>query len=237
MVAASRARSRDKTGIAERLAGSLRTAIVGGRLRPGDPLPSERELADQYEVNRSSVREAMKRLDAWGLVKIRHGGATRVSDFLLSAGLDLLPYLVEADGPVDPSVLRELHEIRAMLLGWCAEQAARKADPASIQRLEALARQLAASRGRPAEAQELDYEFFETLVQITGNRPLLLFANVVRGVYLRGRQRFLSLYARDVFDPRLHQRAVDAIRAHEPLAAGAAMREHAASALANGVRP
>jgi DNA-binding FadR family transcriptional regulator len=69
-------------------------------------------------------------------------------------------------------------------------------------------------------------------VQITGNRPLLLFANVVRGVYLRGRERFLGLYARDVFDPRLHERAVEAIRAKNPEAAGAAMREHATTAFA-----
>jgi len=228
--------SHDKVGVADRLAASLRTAIVGGRLRPGDALPSERELADEFAVNRSSVREAMKRLEAWGLVKIRQGGATRVSDFLLSASLDLLPFLVELDGPVDATVLRDLHEIRAMLLGWCAEQAALKADPSSVARLDALARQLAASHGRPSESQELDYEFFEALVQITGNRPLLLFANVVRGVYLRGRSRFLGLYAREVLDPRLHLRAVEAIRAHDPQAAGAAMREHAATALsAKGV--
>jgi GntR family transcriptional repressor for pyruvate dehydrogenase complex len=231
MSLASLTGSRNKAGVADRLAASLRTAIVRGRLRPGDPLPSERELADQYEVNRSSVREAMKRLEAWGLVKIRHGGATRVSDFLLSAGLDLLPFLVEVDGPVDATVLRELHEIRAMLLGWCAEQAALKADPASIARLESLARQLVASRGRPSVSQELDYDFFEALVQITGNRPLLLFANVVRGVYLRGRERFLGLYSKDVFDPLLHERAVDAIRAGDAQAAGAAMREHATTAL------
>ncbi len=228
----SSAKSPDKGGVADRLATSLRTAIVRGRLRPGDPLPSERELAEEYEVNRSSVREAMKRLEAWGLVKIRHGGATRVSDFLLSAGLELLPFLVEVEGPVDAAVLRELHEIRAMLLGWCAEQAARKADPASVARLETLARQLVASKGRPSVSQELDYDFFEALVQITGNRPLLLFANVVRGVYLRGRERFLGLYAHDIFDPRLHERAVAAIRAKNPEAASAAMREHAMSAFA-----
>jgi len=232
MGVSSAPRPRAKAGVADRLAASLRTAIVRGRLRPGDPLPSERELADQYEVNRSSVREAMHRLEAWGLVKIRHGGATRVSDFLLSAGLDLLPFLVEVDGPVDATVLRELHEIRAMLLGWCAEQAAEKADPASIARLEGLARQLVASRGRPSLSQELDYDFFEALVQITGNRPLLLFSNVVRAVYLRGRQRFLSLYAKEVFDPRHHERAVAAIRARDAVAAGAAMRAHATTALA-----
>ena len=97
---------------------------------------------------------------------------------------------------------------------------------------EGLARQLVASRGRPSLSQELDYDFFEALVQITGNRPLLLFSNVVRAVYLRGRQRFLSLYAKEVFDPRHHERAVAAIRARDAVAAGAAMRAHATTALA-----
>ena len=232
MTAGSTPRPRATTGVADRLASSLRKSILGGRLRPGDALPSERELADRYEVNRSSVREAMKRLEGWGLVKIRQGGATRVTDFLLSGGMHLLPFLVEVDGAVDPSVLLELHEIRAMLLGWSAEQAALKADPASVARLEALARRLMDSRGRPAEAQELDYDFFEALLQITGNRPLLLFSNVVREVYLRGRERFLGLYAKDVFDPRHHQRAVEAIRRKDAAAAGAAMRAHAQTALA-----
>lgn len=227
----ARTRARDRRSVAERIAASLRSAIVQGRLQPGDALPSERELADKYEVNRSSIREAMTRLEAWGLVKIKHGGATRVSDFLLSAGLDLLPHLVELGGEVDRGILRDLHEIRAMLLGWCAEQAALKADAASIGRLEELARGLAEPRAKAAQLQELDYDFFQELVRISGNRLLVLFSNVVREVYARGRDRFAGLYARGVFDARHHKKCVEAIRARDVHAAGAAMRAHAASAL------
>ena len=79
--------------IADRIATTLRRAIVAGQLRPGDALPSERELADEYDVNRSSIREAIRRLETWGLVKIRQGSATRVSDFFVSAGLDMVPHL------------------------------------------------------------------------------------------------------------------------------------------------
>src|SRR5262249_9227490 len=88
--------------VAERVATSLRRAIVEGRFGPGDAPPPERDLADRYDVNRSSIREAMKRLEAWGLVRIRHGGATRVSDFFLSAGLEIVPYLVEVGAKVEP---------------------------------------------------------------------------------------------------------------------------------------
>ena len=216
--------------VAERVATALRRAIVEGRLQPGDALPSERELADKYDVNRSSVREAVRRLEAWGLVKVRHGGATRVSDFFLSAGLDLVPYLVEVGAKVDPAILRDLHEIRSMLLGWCAEQAAIRADPASVSRLEELARRLAEEK-KPAALQELDYDFFQELVAITGNRLLALFAKLVRDIYSKGKDRFSGMYSREVFSAEHHRRTVAALRARDAAAAGAAMRAHAATAL------
>lgn len=217
--------------IADRIADKLRAAIVGGRLRPGDALPSERELAEQYDVNRSSIREAMGRLETWGLVQIRHGGATRVTDFLMGAGLELLPHLVEVGGKVDPDILEDLHGIRGMLLGWCAETAARKADAADVEKLEALVVQLTDPKAKSATLQVLDYDFYQELVRISGNRVLALFSNVVRDVYLKGRDRFAGLYARDVFDASHHRAAVVAIRARDAEAAGAAMRAHAATAL------
>jgi DNA-binding FadR family transcriptional regulator len=118
-----------------------------------------------------------------------------------------------------------------MLLGWCAERAAVLADPSSLHRLEELARGMADPKAKPATLQELDYDFFEALVRISGNRILLLVSNVVRDIYLRGKDRFAALYAKGVFDPSHHRRAVEAIRARDPRAAGEAMRAHAASAL------
>ena len=79
--------------LAEQLASSIRSAIIQGTYGPGDTLPSERDLAGQFEVNRSSVREAILRLEAWGLVEVKQGGGTRVRDFLTSAGLQVLPFL------------------------------------------------------------------------------------------------------------------------------------------------
>ncbi|MBI5510625.1 MAG: FadR family transcriptional regulator [Deltaproteobacteria bacterium] len=217
--------------VVERIAAGLRRSILEGRLHPGDALPSERALAESYAVNRSSVREAMKRLEGWGLIHIRHGGATRVADFFLSVGLDLVPHLVELGVRVDPGILRDLHEIRAMLLGWCAGEAATKADPASIARLNDLARRLSDAKTRPAALQDLDYDFFQELVAITGNRLLQWFANLVREIYSKGRDRFAAIYSREVFDPRHHRQAVAAIRAGNAALATAAMRAHAATAL------
>jgi len=217
--------------VVERISSSLRKAILKGRFQPGDPLPSERDLAERYDVNRSSIREAIRRLEAWGLVRVRHGGATRVSEFFLNAGSGLVPPLFELGTRMDPGILRDLHDIRGMLLGWCAERAARAAQPGAVARLERLAEALAVPDATAAARQELDYDFFQELVALSGNRLLQLFSSVVREVYSRGKDRFEALYAPGVFDPTLHHRAVAAIRRHDEKAAGDAMRTHAASAL------
>ena len=221
----------ERKRVAEAVAESLRDEIVGGALTRGDRLPSERELASRYEVNRSSIREALMRLEALGLVEIRQGGAARVRDFLVSAGLQLLPHLVEPRGRVDHELLRDLHELRGMFLGWSAEKAALKADAAAVARLEDLVRGMADPKARPAQLQRLDYAFFEELVRITGNRVLLLIANVVRDVYLSQAQRFVHMYARDVFDDGNHRKAVEAIHRRDPAGAAEAMRAHASTAL------
>jgi DNA-binding FadR family transcriptional regulator len=225
--------SAERKKVAEAVAESLRDEIVGGQLSQGDRLPSERDLASRYDVNRSSIREALMRLEAWGLVEIRQGGAARVRDFLVSAGLQLLPHLVEPRGRVDHELLADLHELRGMFLGWSAEKAALRADAAAVERLEALVADLADPKARPAQLQRLDYAFFEELVRITGNRVLMLIANVVRDVYMGQAQRFVHMYARDAFNPGNHRRAVEAIRRRDPAGAATAMRAHASAALAS----
>jgi DNA-binding FadR family transcriptional regulator len=217
--------------IAEQIASSLRDRILGGRLPPGEALPSERELAEQFDVNRSSVREALHRLEAVGLVEMRHGGATRVRDFLVGAGLHVLPWLIAPGGRLDEGWLRDLHEVRAMFLSFCAEQAARKATIDDVERLEALAAQLADPKAKPERLQTLDWRFFEALVATTQNRILTLITSVVHEVYVQHAARFASIYEQGVFDPRHHAVAVEAIRRRDGADAAAAMRRFAESAL------
>ena len=90
----------------------LRADVLEGRLAPGDAVPSERALADELGVNRHAVREALKRLEQAGLVRITHGGATRVQDWRETAGLEVLLDLVAGpDGP-PPALARAVLEMR-----------------------------------------------------------------------------------------------------------------------------
>ncbi len=60
--------------LSERISAELRDEILRGRYRPGERLPSERDLAQRFEVHRGAVREALKKLEQLGLAKIEAGG-------------------------------------------------------------------------------------------------------------------------------------------------------------------
>ncbi|MBI5311443.1 MAG: FadR family transcriptional regulator [Actinobacteria bacterium] len=76
--------------MADQIFGRIAGQILSEELRPGDNLPSERTLAERYGVNRHVVREAVKRLQQAGLVRVVQGGGTRVLNPREQCGLDLL---------------------------------------------------------------------------------------------------------------------------------------------------
>ncbi len=216
--------------VAEQVAGTLRDAILGGSFGVGDTLPSERDLASEFKINRSSVREAIHRLEAWGLVEVRQGGGTRVRDFLAGAGLQLLPWLLAPGGALDPKMLTDLLELRVALLGWTASRAAERRDDARVAELRDCLDRLVSAR-TPAARGEADWDFFEIQVRLTGNSVLALLANAMRQVYDHNRSLFEMLYASPDFDLEPHRRAVAAIEGRDPTAASTAMEDYARSVL------
>lgn len=219
-----------KTSVADQVAEKLRTAILGGRWSPGQSLPSERDLAEQFAVNRSTVREALHRVESLGLVEMKHGESTRVRDFLVEAGLELLPYLIAPKGTPDPAMIGDLLELRVMLLAWTAGRAAANATEPALARLEAALSELRAAK-TAEEAQRLDFVFFEVMVEMTGNKVLGLLSNAVRSVYLQNRQMFVAMYTPGLFDLTAHEAAVAAIRNRDEVAAARAMETSASAAL------
>lgn len=216
--------------LADQVAAALRDAIVAGTYQPGDRLPAERELALRFGVNRSSVREAMQQLSAWGLVDIRHGGGATVADVLGEAGLQLLPWLLAPDGRLDPGLLADLLTVRVALLGLTGELAARNAGDDDLAELTRIAGRLATAEGNRA-VQELDYEFFEVLVRAGGNRVLRLLAAAISKVYRKNHEQFLALYREDRIDPIPHRTTITAIAERDPERARAAMEAYGLAAL------
>lgn len=126
----------------------LRAEILAGELAAGDAVPSERTLAEHHGVNRHAVREALKRLEQAGLIRISQGGATRVQDWREHGGLDLLLDLVrdageEAGPPAE--VVRSVLELRALIGVDAARRFVARADHAERERVAGLVATVAAA--------------------------------------------------------------------------------------------
>ena len=125
----------DRRSLPDKVFEQLTAEIVRGGYAPGDTLPSERELSEALHVNRHVVREAVKRLEQVGLVRVSQGGRTGVLDYRRTAGLDLLAIVAEHVEPVDElapllaSALEMRAGIAADLARLCAERAPRKLGP------------------------------------------------------------------------------------------------------------
>jgi fatty acid metabolism transcriptional regulator FadR len=220
-----------KLRVADQVAESIRDAILGAEFNPGDPLPSERELAFRFGVNRSSIREALNRLEAWGLIDIRQGGSTLVRNFLISAGLQVLPYLVAPGGKLDPDLLSDLLSIRVMLAAWTAQQAATRAGPEDVARLEAIVSAMEQPGVKADRLQVLDFDFYQELVRLTDNRVLALMVNAIRQVYFQKTELFSAMFHPDRFDTTFHHKITKAVARGDEKRAAAAMEQYARKAI------
>lgn len=165
--------------VSRRVHDSLRRKILEGDLQPGDRIPSERVLAEQYGVNRHAVREALKRLQQAGLIRITHGGATRVLDWRDSGGLEVMLDLGGDNLDPPAEVIRSVLEMRASIGVDAARLCAGRADEAERQAIEGLGERAAALVGSgDDEALDLAFaEFWLAIVNGSGNIAYRLSLN------------------------------------------------------------
>ena len=163
----------EKQRVAEEIVEQLRKLILTGAYNPGDKLPPERHLAKELGVNRSSLREALKKLEHLGLVKIRQGDGTRVQDFMLTGGMDLVTHLLSiplAEGGHHLELLREVLEFRRIYGREVARLAAERGGAEDLEKLKGIAEQAANESLTLEQVLALDFEFYVALTQAGGTR-------------------------------------------------------------------
>jgi GntR family transcriptional repressor for pyruvate dehydrogenase complex len=156
----------------------LRSRILGGALARGEQLPNERELADAFEVNRTSVREAVKRLEYLGLLEVRHGLGTFVKGVSESSSLEVIEALLRDPRTVTLDLLRQILEFRRHVTLQVVELAARNRTDEQLARARMLLGKERAEGVNPARALALDVEFNRLLGEATGNLMYQLVSNL-----------------------------------------------------------
>lgn len=198
----------------------LRARIVSGELAAGSPLPAERVLCDALGVNRSSVREALRRLEQARLVSVRHGGTSRILDYRESAGLDLLPaLLVTNDGQVAVEVVRGVLEMRSAIAADAARLAALRADAAVSGRLDEVCAAMRSAGDDLPTLQSLAIDFWSAIIDASGNIAYRLAYNSLRETYDSCREILANALAEELRDASGYEALTDAIREHDESAA------------------
>ena len=150
----------------------------------GDKLPPERKLAEELGVNRASLREAIKSLEHMGLVKTRQGDGTRVLDFMQTAGVELVSHLIPGDGMPNLDVLTDVLDFRRWFGREVARQAADRATPDDVKKLEGLADQASDPQLDLNELLKLDFEFYVAMTHVGKNRVMQLLINTIRSAVM-----------------------------------------------------
>jgi len=210
--------------------------IVGGELHPGDLLPREELLAEQMEVSRTALREAMKVLSAKGLVESRTKVGTRVRDprYWHQLDADVLAWRC-ALMPTDDFV-RKLAEMREIIEPSAAAAAARRCSKEQLGRLEAAYAAMDAAQTLDAWAKA-DLDFHEALLSATNNELMISLFSVIETAL--GTFFVLSARTAKNFKYSLphHRKVLDAVRRRQPEAARRAMQRMIADSSTHMSKP
>jgi DNA-binding FadR family transcriptional regulator len=171
--------------------------VVGGELAPGEPLPSERRLAEVLRVSRPAVREALQRMAQAGLVEVRQGDATTVRDFRRHAGMDLLSRLLLRHGELDLAVARSILEARLHIGPKVAALAAERSGAALEPALTEAIRDLAAAED-PVDKQRHALTFWDHVVDGADSIAFRLMFNSLRAAYEPALEALASVMAPEV---------------------------------------
>ncbi len=206
--------------IHEEIVAQIREQLAERLLKPGDQLPSERDLAERFQVSRASVREAMRALESMGLVKIKSGDGTFVASSLDSLLSPVSSAILQQD------FLHDIFEARKLLEPQVAALAAERADPEEVERLEAIlleqARQIAAGES----GVESDTTFHSMLAQAAKNRVFLRLNESIVDSLRESRERSLQVPGRPARSLQGHRAILAAVRSRNPAGARRAMLAH-----------
>ncbi|WIX80646.1 FadR/GntR family transcriptional regulator [Amycolatopsis carbonis] len=167
----------------ERIVEQIEEAVVSGRLKPGERLPGERELMTQFGVGRSTVREALRVLQAAELIRSRPGDPRGPE--VLAASPAALHRSMHRLARAEHVGLAELLQFRMVLDGSAHLLAAQLRTDADLSALDtALAAMRTGAEDGFAQFSHADVAFHETIARASRNPLLVVSAEVVRGVAL-----------------------------------------------------
>jgi len=214
-----------RTKISDEVLNQLKQNILSGVWEPNERLPSESALCDLFQVSRISIRTALHKLEAIGLIETRNGEGTYVRP--TDSSCVMLPLL--QDLTISPAGILELLEFRESVDRLSCRLAAERGTQEDVEKLEGIYRQMenCALQNNQEGFTQADVAFHRQIAQMSGNSFIIRVLNIVNDVYqahLLRMNQTISL----VFSLDSHRRLTEAIRNKD--------RELAATIISESIR-
>jgi GntR family transcriptional regulator, transcriptional repressor for pyruvate dehydrogenase complex len=207
----------------EQIVQQIEESILKGALKPGNQLPAERELAQQFGVSRTAVREAVKALREKGLVEAYSGRGTFVTDGTSQAirqSLDLIVKIGQPDGSTS------LAELRAILEPEIAALAATRVEEQHLATMREAVAVMDRSMQDPDAFIEADLDFHLALAEAAANPLILSLIDSIVGLLREQRMRIFRVDGGPERGQFHHKRILQAIERRDPEKARTVMRAH-----------
>lgn len=211
-----------QASLSEQTVRHLTDLVLNREVLPGQFLPPEAALCKQFNVSRSTVREAITVLETRGLVRRQHGVGILVTDGSQAAAVSSLSLLLQTH----KTTLRDLLEARVGLECLIASLAAAHATDTEIGAIEGA---IAPMRHRGSSEEEYvraDFAFHLRLAEASHNAVYVVLVDAVRELLLESIRATYRLDGHTERRLRDHTQILDAVRARDPRGAHAAMRDH-----------
>jgi GntR family transcriptional regulator, transcriptional repressor for pyruvate dehydrogenase complex len=214
--------------LAQSVVRQVEQLILRGILRPGERLPSERDLAEKLGVSRPSLRDAVAELSLAGLLVSRAGSGVFVADVLGSA---FSPALVRLFSTHEEAVFDYI-AFRRDMEGLASERAARFGSDTDLRLIDTIFRKMEAAHQKrdPSDEAQLDAEFHMAIIEASHNVIMLhmlrsMFELLREGVFYNRQVMFRNRITREQLLEQ-HRAMNDALQARDPAASRAAVDAH-----------
>lgn len=215
-----------KQKLADQVYEQIWQMIEDGELAPGDALPSERVLMEQFGVGRPAVREALHMLANKGLISISHGERSRVKELTATAAVSQIEEIAKLMLSSEPANLVHLKQLRVILETGTVRIAAESSTRADAEKLGILVSEQRAALGDNKRFVEADMAFHVGIAAITGNPLLETVTQAMLAWLFAYHKPALHWEGREQTTLREHAALVDLIAAKDGAGAVRLIEEH-----------
>lgn len=212
------------TTLANRVTHQIEQLIVEGRLRPGDRLPPERELARQFGVSRTVIREAVRALSAKSLLEVQPGSGTVIRSPTTQSVAQSMTLLLRA---AQPEInYDKVHEVRRILEVEIAGLAAQRHTPQDLEELEEILCESSEIQEDWSCFPECDVAFHSALARATHNELFPLLLDSMADIMIKVRELGFTVPGMPTRALKHHRAVFQQVKAGDVEGARHAMREH-----------